>query len=182
MNGRTVLCLLVACLPGVAAPTPAPLANKETAAGATLLAPFKRDLQAALMDGMAAGPDEAVAACRLRAPKIADALSTAEVKMGRTSHRLRNPANSAPDWVSPVLAGYLAVDADPAPVTVKLDDDRAGYVEPILMQPLCLTCHGAEIAAEVSEKIEALYPDDRATGFSAGELRGVFWVEYKAEP
>jgi len=27
-----------------------------------------------------------------------------------------------------------------------------------------------------------LYPDDQATGFSEGDFRGVFWVEFQAGP
>jgi hypothetical protein len=43
---------------------------------------------------------------------------------------------------------------------------------------MCLTCHGSEIDAEVREQLAADYPMDRATGFEAGDLRGVFWVEF----
>jgi hypothetical protein len=30
----------------------------------------------------------------------------------------------------------------------------------------------------VASSIAELYPDDEATGFSAGDFRGVFWVEF----
>ena len=67
-------------------------------AGQALLAPFKQDLKAALMKGMESGPAGAIEACRTEAPGIADALSIDGVRMGRSSHRLRNPANVPPDW------------------------------------------------------------------------------------
>ncbi len=154
--------------------------SPEGSRGGELLAPFKRELQRALKQGLAEGPAEAVAACRLEAPRIARRLASDEVRLGRTSHRLRNPANVAPDWVAPILASYLEPGAQPAPRAVSLPDGRAGYVEPIRLQPLCLTCHGSELAPEVAARIEALYPEDRATGFAVGELRGVFWVEHPA--
>ena len=47
-----------------------------------------------------------------------------------------------------------------------------------MVQPLCLNCHGVELAPDVAGRIAELYPEDRATGFEAGELRGVFWVEF----
>jgi cytochrome c553 len=146
--------------------------------GARLLAPFKRDLQQALRDGLAAGPVEAIAACRIRAPEIADSLSRKGVRIGRTSHRLRNPSNAAPEWVQPILEGYVNDPLDRTARTVALRDNRSGYVEPILLQPMCLTCHGRDLAPEVASRISELYPSDRATGFDVGDLRGVFWVEF----
>jgi len=129
---------------------------------------------------MAQGPLEAMGACQLEAPAIAAALSQDGIRLGRTSHRLRNPANSGPDWVSPILADYLADDSDRTPRTVPLPNGRSGFVEPILVQPLCLTCHGTAIAPDVAARIEKLYPDDEAVGFEVGDLRGVFWVELPA--
>ena len=63
---------------------------------------------------------------------------------------------------------------------VPLPDNRWGYVEPITVQPLCLACHGSEIVPDVADRISELYPEDRATGFAVGDLRGVFWVEFPA--
>ena len=44
----------------------------------------------------------------LRAPEIAAGLSTDGVRVGRTSHRLRNPANAPRPWMEPVLAELRA--------------------------------------------------------------------------
>ena len=172
------------------------LAGDAGARGARVLAPFKRDLQQALRAGLAQGPLEAIGACRVRAPEIAESLSRGGVRVGRASHRLRNPANAGPDWVRPLLDGYRDafrdvpredplkspgdVPANLAPKSVTLADDRTGYVEPILVQPLCLTCHGEALAPDVAERIRAVYPQDRALGYRAGDLRGVFWAELPA--
>ena len=151
----------------------------DTAArGADLLMPFKRDLKQALKAGLAEGPEQAVAACQLKAPAIAAALSKDGVRVGRTSHKLRNPANASPEWVAPTLADWLADAADRAPRTAAIAEGREGYIEPIVMQPLCTTCHGSQIEPALAERIQSLYPNDEATGFEVGELRGVFWVEY----
>ena len=170
--------LLSVVLALVLATSAADAQQTEPAAGAGLLAPFKRDLQQALLDGLAEGPEAAISACRISAPDIAAALSRDGVRVGRASHRLRNPSNAAPDWVAPILDDYANDPSDRAPRTVPLGDDRSGYVEPIVLQPLCLTCHGESLAPPVAARIRDLYPRDRAVGYEVGELRGVFWAEY----
>lgn len=150
----------------------------ELARGADLLAPFKQDLQKALKSGLAEGPAEAIQVCRIKAPGIAGALSVDGIRMGRSSHKLRNPDNTAPEWVGPIMQAYLDEPSKRKPRAVALPEERWGYVEPIMVQPLCLTCHGADLAPDVAGRIAELYPEDRATGFEAGELRGVFWVEF----
>jgi hypothetical protein len=146
------------------------------ARGAEAIAPFKRSLQEALREGLAEGPVAAISACRVRAPAIAEELSTGGLRVGRTSHRLRNPANVPPAWARPLLEAYVT-DPEATPRAVPLPDGRWGYVEPIFTQPLCTTCHGASLAPELAARIEALYPEDRATGFAVDELRGLFWAE-----
>ena len=146
--------------------------------GPELLAPLKKDLKEALVAGMQDGPLNAVSVCKDQAPAIAASLSVDGVEMGRASHKLRNPANAAPDWVDPVLQSYLADNADRAPAIVSLSDGREGYVEPILLQPLCVTCHGKTLPPNLAARISDEYPEDQATGFEVGDLRGVFWVEY----
>jgi len=64
---------------------------------------------------------------------------------------------------------------------VIIDEQTVGYVEPIFMQPLCVTCHGQTIAPELAAKLGELYPNDQATGYVAGDLRGVFWAELARE-
>ena len=152
--------------------------ERDPARGAELLAPLKKELKQALVAGMQEGPVNAISACKDQAPVITASLSTEGVKMGRTSHRLRNPENSAPDWVDPILQTYLDEEADRVPQVVLLADNREGYVEPIMIKPLCLACHGESLAPGVAGQITALYPEDAATGFKDGDFRGIYWVEY----
>jgi len=155
--------------------------------GRVVLAPFQVALQTALKEGLANGPVEAVDACRIRAPEIAREVSGITpdgegVEVGRTSHKLRNPANAPRAWVRPLLAAYLEQPEDPAPRVVELGDGDWGYVQPILMQPLCATCHGDTIAEPLRTRINSLYPEDDATGFADGQFRGLFWVEFSPAP
>lgn len=163
------------------AETPAagnPAAEDATAHGAALLLPFKRDLMSALTVGLAAGVEEAIQACSTQAPEIAARHSDLGVRVGRASHRLRNPANVAPDWVAPVLDAYLTPGGDLEPRVVELAGGGTGYIEPIMLSPPCLVCHGELIDPSVLTRLADLYPDDQATGFAVGDLRGVFWVEF----
>jgi hypothetical protein len=146
--------------------------------GAALLGPFKAKLKGALVAGMQEGPANAIEVCSEDAPAIAASLSVDGVLMGRSSHRLRNPDNAAPEWLVPVIDAYASGEAELVPRVVNVGDDRTGYAEPIRVQPLCLTCHGSMLTEEVADRIEALYPEDDAAGFSEGDFRGVFWVEF----
>jgi hypothetical protein len=136
------------------------------ARGQAILAPFKSALQSALREGLAEeGPVHAIG-----------------VRVGRTSHRLRNPRNAPEPWMEPLLAHYLEDPEARAPRTVSLEGGRAGYVEPIFVQAPCLACHGESLAPGVAERLAELYPEDRATGFAIGDFRGLFWAQLPAEP
>ncbi|MDT4883752.1 hypothetical protein FQZ97_1198250 [compost metagenome] len=50
----------------------------------------------------------------------------------------------------------------------------------IATEPGCLACHGTQMAPQVRAAIAAHYPDDAATGFAVGDLRGGLWVEVPA--
>lgn len=153
-------------------------ATDHKAQGAALLAPFKVNLKAALVKGMEEDPVEAIAACSMQAPQISAGLSVDGVVMGRSSHKLRNPDNAPPQWLEPILDSFADGSANLEPLAISVGDDRVGYVEPIMTQALCLTCHGQSLRPEIANRIAESYPQDQATGFDAGDYRGVFWVEF----
>ncbi|TNF34688.1 MAG: DUF3365 domain-containing protein [Gammaproteobacteria bacterium] len=148
--------------------------------GAALLLPFKTGLKAALQRGMAEGPDAAIAACRTEAPAMSAGLSVHGVRMGRSSLKLRNPVNAPEAWMQSVLADYAQSAGDWQPRLLPRPDGRLAYVEPIVLQPMCLVCHGESLPVAVSATLARLYPQDQATGYAVGDLRGIFWVEFDA--
>jgi hypothetical protein len=121
------------------------------------------------------GPAGAILVCRDLAPMIADAVSTEHgLAIGRTSHRLRNPSNTGPEWVSVVVDEVFdeqATFAGPGGVL--------GVTLPIRTSTPCLACHGPsdQLNSEVQAGLAESYPDDRAVDFAEGDLRGWFWVE-----
>jgi hypothetical protein len=146
-------------------------------AGAQAVLPFKTSLKQALVNGLEDGPVEAISACRVEAPKLAEAQSRDGIKVGRTSRRLRNPDNATKVWMQPFLQVYETDPDRREPGVVLIDDATVGYVEPIFVQPLCEACHGVQIAPDLQAKLKALYPDDQAIGYVQGDFRGVFWAE-----
>jgi hypothetical protein len=150
---------------------------KYEAAGAEAVLPFKKSLKQALVKGLEEGPVEAISACRDEAPKLAEASSTGGIKVGRASRKLRNPGNAPKLWMEPFLQVYESDPESREPSVVLIDEKTVGYVEPIFVQPLCVTCHGAELAPDLEATLKELYPDDQATGYAPGDFRGVFWAE-----
>ena len=123
----------------------------------------------------AQGPSGAIAVCKDKAPEVAKA--TGErfgVEIGRTSWKLRNPENAAPSWAEALLA-----KRPQEPRLSASPEGHLGVTLPIRLQSQCLSCHGPadSIPGDVREALATLYPEDRATGFREGELRGWFWVE-----
>lgn len=146
-------------------------------AGAAAVQPFKKSLKTALVEGLEEGPVNAISVCRIEAPKLAEQASGPNVHVGRTSSKLRNPDNSPKAWMKPLLERYEQDPEAREPAVVAIDDETVGYVEPIYVQPLCVTCHGAHLSDELEAKLDELYPADEATGYEAGDLRGMFWAE-----
>ena len=150
-------------------------------AGAEAVLPFKKSLKQALVTGLEDGPVAAISACRVEAPKLAEAQSKGGIKVGRASQKLRNPTNAPKLWMQKFLQVYETDPERREPGVVLIDEKTVGYVEPIFVQPLCVTCHGAELAPDLQAKVNELYPDDQATGYAAGDFRGVFWAELPRE-
>ena len=177
VRGSTWLRLAVAV--GLAAcATGTQVSESDMARAARALDPLKRELRSALVAALEeGGPERAIEVCRLRAPEIARLTSSGGATVGRTSHRLRNPENAPEPWMSAFLEEYLAHPDDEEPRAVRLASGEIGYVEPIRMKGICTQCHGDRIEAGVKARLEALYPEDQATGFEKGELRGMFGVK-----
>lgn len=134
-------------------------------------------LNALILEG---GPVHAIQVCRADAPAIAREVGeTHRVQIGRTSHRLRNPANAPRAWAAAYVhaaAGKKAVEVRTGVVDL---GDRIGLLRPIGVMPACTRCHGEldGIDADVRSELARIYPGDRATRFRPGELRGFIWVE-----
>ena len=175
--GLLLIALAVALSLGACTePEPESVSLTDIERAQNALQPFKDQMVAALVESLEGGPMNTIHVCREKAPQIAAALSVDGVEMGRTSHRLRNPANAPQPWVEPLMRAYVDDPELSEPRAVLLDDSRFGYVEPIRTINLCINCHGPAVEEELLAEIRTLYPEDQATGFRVGDLRGLFWV------
>jgi len=50
------------------------------------------------------------------------------------------------------------------------------YMKAIPTAEVCTKCHGQNINPAVKAKLNELYPNDKATGFKAGDIRGAFTI------
>lgn len=154
---------------------------------------FSERLQSALKQKLGAeGPVAAIDFCKLQAPLIASEVAEAHgVRIGRipVPGRVRNPENLMAGWQASVLedfssrvaagaaAGELAfTSSESLPEGIALRMMKA-----IEVQPGCLACHGKQLAEPVRDALAKNYPEDTATGFEAGDLRGALWVEVPSE-
>jgi hypothetical protein len=146
--------------------------RKAVAVRDQAFAAFLARLQAAQAEG---GTDRAIDACKEVAPQLTRELAAQTgVKFGRTSWKLRNPANLPPEWARDAVRQRQA-----QPSAINLEGDRLGVLLPIKLRQECVACHGkqADLSQPVMHALARLYPNDQATGFAVDELRGWFWLE-----
>lgn len=130
------------------------------------------------------GPSGGIEVCSVKAPEIAGRVSGSRFEVGRTALRVRNPDNAPDDWEAAVLHHFeesMQQGANPAGLETwqidTINDETVGrYMKAIPTGPQCVVCHGDSIAPELAATINRLYPEDQATGFAPGELRGAFTV------
>lgn len=140
---------------------------------------LKAELQAAMKEG---GPVNALGVCNTRAPEIAQSISSQQgLNVSRVSLKNRNPVmGKANDWQSAVLSDFnqRKLKGEPAGEIeyAEIKDNEFRYMKAIPTDALCLSCHGESISPAVISKLEELYPDDKATGYREGDLRGAFVV------
>jgi hypothetical protein len=177
--------VLAGCAPGTKETATAPPVDPNVAQAREISKAFggglREELAAALQTG---GPGNAISVCKERAPAIAEAQRQKNgwQKVGRTSLKLRNPANKPDDWELAVLKKFeerKAAGDDPAKIEHSEVVQAGGkktfrYMKAIPTQELCLVCHGEKIDKATSAKLAKLYPKDKARGFKAGDLRGAF--------
>lgn len=132
------------------------------------------------------GITEAIQYCSVNALPITDSISKAEqVKISRISHRNRNPLNAANSEEIELIKKYISqIETAGAltPTIVTRDNKHTYYAPIVIAMPTCLKCHGkpdTDIDAQVMSTLNTIYPEDKATGFEMGELRGLFKIEFE---
>ena len=99
------------------------------------------------------------------------------IAAGRTSDRVRNPANAPRSWAAPLVKAHAGASARTVEGFAVDLGDKVGVLRPIAERPICAGCHGPLLAPDVKAAVLERYPADMGAGFDDGEIRGWFWVE-----
>ena len=139
---------------------------------------LKNNLKAAIVSD---GVEGAIEFCSLHAVPITDSISKINtVEFKRVSHKNRNPHNKANATELQLIDDYIT-NYSKAPRLFKKGSENFFYAPIYMDSPLCLNCHGnvdQHITSPVQEKLNTLYPNDQATGFKHGEIRGLLKIIY----
>jgi hypothetical protein len=133
------------------------------------------------------GADGAIAVCREQAPQMAKAASDETGwNIRRVSLRNRNPKAVPDAWERAALEEFDRQAASRAnPATLEKAEIVSGgggseyrYIKALPAQEFCLQCHGTadRLSPAVQEQLKKLYPDDKAVGYRAGEIRGAITI------
>ena len=153
------------------------------AAARGISATFADKLKGELVGAMKVdGPVKAIEVCNVAAPAIAADASANGWTVARTSLKPRNPKNAPDAWEKRVLEEFDTAKSTGAEAAklehfevVEKDGVRTfRFMKAIPVAEPCLTCHGEAIKEPVKARLAELYPDDRATGYKLGDIRGAF--------
>jgi hypothetical protein len=148
---------------------------------------LREGLSARLSAALAAGaPEDAIGVCADEAMPLTDSIAAATRVLGvkRTSLRVRNPRND-PDALERAALEWFAdrEGGEPRPtLLVQRDDGDYRYYSPLRVAAMCTSCHGPaeSLPDPVRSALRERYPDDKATGYAEGDLRGLIRVTVPA--
>jgi hypothetical protein len=147
----------------------------------------RKTLSSELKQALAVGGVEnAISYCNLNAMPLVDSLSDAYgADIRRVSLKTRNPADDPSELERELLEAYQYQWKDSISLKAnvqQIDGERYLFTEAILVDnALCLTCHGKPdngMLQETSDFIKTKYPEDQATGYALGDLRGMWSITF----
>jgi hypothetical protein len=161
-------------------------ANAEIAAAKAAIKELATSLQSELKAAMqTGGPVAAIGVCNTKAMPITQKVAAEQgMHLGRVSLQNRNPANAPNEWQAAVLEDFQRQKAEGKDIgslvwseTVSVNGEQEfRFMKAIPTGKICLMCHGTQISPETGRILTDLYPMDRATGYSEGDIRGAFVV------
>jgi len=172
---RKVVFTLILCAACATEPVVDSLEKQAMALANEFVGLLKPQLKQALAEG---GPANAIGVCADIAPGIADSLSgQSGWTVKRVSLKSRNASRAVPDnWEKTVLLDFdrrQAAGENASDIRFgKVVGGQYRYMQAQVVEPVCLVCHGQNLTDEVLQALHEYYPDDWATGYSLGEVRG----------
>lgn len=186
---KIILAVMLGSLASVTTAHAGDVDKKALAAeGKKIIMEFGKTLVGHVKKGMkSGGPVKTIEVCSKIAPSVAADLSQKHgVELSRTSLKLRNPDNAPDSWEKGVLMKFEERKAAGESVktmayTEVVSEGGKQYFRmmkaiPTAQKP-CLMCHAGKIKPGVEAKLGSLYPEDKARGYKAGDIRGAFTLK-----
>jgi len=155
--------------------------------GAELIQAFSSELKSNLQKAIKTGGlSNGVEVCAVKAPEIAAKNSQGNWQVKRTSLKVRNPLNAPTPAELKVLQAFESGKAGGKAISdlsyYRVEDQGKQRVHHLMQaiptQALCLACHGESLSQELQAVLHERYPEDQATGFKEGDIRGAFSLIY----
>lgn len=130
----------------------------------------------------AGGLENALSYCNVNALALTDSLSKVyDVEIKRTSLKFRNPNNRPTADEIEILNQYEELKNRGESLMAMVNEVSGGkkFYAPILIHEACLKCHGSTTDISIYDSILKHYPDDRATGYAMGDLRGMWSITFR---
>jgi hypothetical protein len=167
------------------------ISHKELSEGVGYIKTLGKELKGEMKKRMKDDPTGLQAAyfCAKSAHDITKKINAAfpkGVRVYRTALKYRNPDNRPDATDKEVMEKMVEAlrngNFEKRAVAVKTKNGARRVYMPLLTGKTCLKCHGEieKIDPKVKETIAKKYPEDKATGFKEGELRGVIVAEMKS--
>jgi hypothetical protein len=126
----------------------------------------------------------AVEFCNLKAPSIVDSLNNVNnCVISRISERNRNPENNLKTNTMQIL--WDTFEAGTIKDTIIAEHKKLVYYKPIKIAiSACLKCHGEpgfDIDFDTLDKLQKLYPADKAMGYKLNDFRGLWKIEFSVD-
>ena len=125
----------------------------------------------------------AVGFCNERALPLTNTYSSEGISIKRTSDRLRNPANAPDSLEARILSQLRSLKEKNLPLIdfVVSNDIGYHYFKPIVIQAMCLNCHGdkvKQIKPATWDAIIQKYPSDSAFNYKESDWRGIWHITF----
>lgn len=131
------------------------------------------------------GVVHAVPFCNSEALPITKELSEKyNVSIKRTSNKIRNKKNNSTTRELEVVEKFITLkenNKELAPIVEVGKNDKVHFYAPIIMKSNCLVCHGTvgqELSVKNDSIIKLLYPNDKATNYKEGDVRGIWSITF----
>lgn len=149
---------------------------------------FMGELKSVLMKNLKeGGPTQAITVCSDTAQQLTQLIGEENgVQLRRVTLKERNPNDKPDEFEEDVLNMFhekfeeegLTSEDDYFEIVQKDAVSYARYMQPLFVGGPCLTCHGDEnkMSDEIKTLLHENYPDDKAVGYKAGDLRGAISI------